>query len=109
MANDNNKIIRGLLEIIKHKVGLIEGRQADQSVQIQLVKGQQSVINEKLDGLEDKVDAGFKVLKKNIRILDKKTDKIMEFASYVDEDLQDHKKRLNRIERIPVIASVLNQ
>lgn len=98
MASDNSKVIKELLEIIKHKVGLIEGRQSTQSVQINLISDQQSVMNEKLDEL--KVD-----LKK----LDKKADAILEFAEAVDETTEDNRKRLSRIERIPVIARALSK
>ncbi len=49
MATDNTKAVKELLEIIKNKVDKIELRQSSQSSQINLVREQQSVINEKLD------------------------------------------------------------
>lgn len=73
---------------------------------------QQSVINEKLDGIDSKVtglDEKVNGLKSDIKELDKKADVILKFAQEVDDDLQDHKKRLTRIERIPVIAHTLNE
>lgn len=39
-------------------------------------------------------------LEKKIDELDKKADSILEFADGVDDDLQDHKKRLKRLEAI---------
>ena len=55
MAADNTKAVKELLEIISNKVGKIELRQNDQTVQLHLIKDQQSVINEKLDDLKKNV------------------------------------------------------
>jgi len=52
MATDNSKAIKELLEIVNNKVGNMEARQHDQSVQLHLMRDQQSVINEKLDDLK---------------------------------------------------------
>lgn len=51
MAVNDIKTIKELLEIIKHKIGMIEMRQSTQSGQIILTKDQQSVMNEKLDAI----------------------------------------------------------
>lgn len=53
MADDNSKAIKELLEIVKNKVGKIELRQLTQSSQISLMKDQQSVMNEKLDEVQE--------------------------------------------------------
>lgn len=42
-------------------------------------------------------------LKADLKKLDKKADLILEFTEGVDEDLQSSKKRLTRIERVPVM------
>lgn len=53
MAINDIKTIKELLEIIKHKVGMVEMRQTTQSSQISVMKDQQSVINEKLDEMKE--------------------------------------------------------
>lgn len=53
MAINDIKTIKEILEIIKHKVGMVEMRQATQSSQISVMKDQQSVINEKLDEMKE--------------------------------------------------------
>ena len=53
MATDNTKAVKELLEVTINKVGKIELRQHDQTIQLHLIKDQQSVINEKLDDLID--------------------------------------------------------
>lgn len=53
MAINDIKTIKELLEIIKHKVGMVEMRQTTQSSHISVMKDQQSVINEKLDEMKE--------------------------------------------------------
>lgn len=49
--------LKDLLEIIKNKVDHISASQAMQSTQIHFIRDQQSVINEKLDVNEEKINA----------------------------------------------------
>ena len=69
-----------------------------QSLQIDSIKDQLSVLNEKVDNLQSGMNG-----------LNKKADQIFKYSAEVDEDLQDHKKRLTRIERVPVIAHEINK
>ena len=111
MTSDNNKAIKELLEIIKNKVGKIEARQGIQSIQIDSMKDQLSVLNEKVDGVQTDVTGlksgvtGLKTdlagLKADVKKLNKKADGILEYLHNVDEDVYDHEKRLKRIESIP--------
>lgn len=94
MANNDLKTIKELLEVVKNKVGGTEVRVRKLSHEIRGLKDQQSVMNKKLDNLQAGMDE-----------LHKKADVIFKFASKVDEDLQGVKRRLGRIERVPVIAS----
>ena len=48
-------------------------------------------------------------LSKKIDILDHKTDKILEYASNIEEDVSNHEKRLKRIESVPVVAHELKK
>ena len=57
MANDDLKKIKELLEIVNSKVGKLETHLTFRSATLELIKDQQSVMNEKLDRVEDKVDA----------------------------------------------------
>lgn len=51
--SDDLKKIKELLEIVKHKVGKIELTQIGQSASIHLMRDQQSVMNEKIDELQE--------------------------------------------------------
>lgn len=93
MANNDFKTIKELLEVVKHKVGGTEVRVRMLSYEIKEVRDQQSVMNEKLDNLQAGMDE-----------LNKKADVIFKYASEADEDLQETKKRIARVERVPVIA-----
>lgn len=57
MANNDSTKIKELLEIIKHKIDMMDIRQTGQSASISLMKDQQSVMNKKLDELQESVDA----------------------------------------------------
>lgn len=98
MANDDLKKIKELLEIVNNKVSKLETHVSIHTSTMHTIKDQQSATNEKLDSLQSGMDE-----------LNKKSDGILEFAEGVDDDLQDHKKRLTKIERIPVIAHELNK
>ena len=56
MANDDLKKLKELLEIIGNKVGKLETHLTFRSAALDLIKDQQSVINEKLDGLDEKTE-----------------------------------------------------
>ncbi len=103
MTNDDNKVIKELLEVIKNKVGKIETKQGIQSIEIQSMRDQLYVFNEKLDELKEDVND----VKVSLKKLDKKADGILEFANNVDETADDTSKRLTRIERIPAISLAL--
>ncbi len=51
MANDDLKKIKELLEIVHNKVGKLETHFMARSSTLDLIKGQQSVMNDKLDDL----------------------------------------------------------
>lgn len=59
MTKDNLKIqqFKELLEIIKHKVDMLGVSQRGQSASVSLMRDQQSVMNKKLDELQESVDA----------------------------------------------------
>lgn len=59
MTKDELKIqqFKELLEIIKHKVDMLSVSQTGQSASIALMKDQQSVMNKKLDDLQESVEA----------------------------------------------------
>lgn len=59
MAKDDLKIqqLKELLEIIKHKVDMLGVSQTGQLASISLMRDQQSVMNKKLDELQESVDA----------------------------------------------------
>lgn len=103
MANNESRIIKELLEIIKNKVGKIEARVGMQSIDIRSMKDQLSVLNEKLDGVQSDVTT----LKSDLKKLNKKADGILEFLHNVDEDVHNHEERLKRIESVPIVASEL--
>ena len=52
MANDELKKIKEFVEIIKHKVDMLEMGSRTQTTAFYTVKDQQSVMNEKLDNIE---------------------------------------------------------
>lgn len=88
--------LKDLAELTKRKVDKQELFIQVASENTRTIKEQQSVMNEKLDGLEEGVSK-----------LDKKTDTILKFAEEVDKVAFDHEKRLRKIESIPVIAQNL--
>lgn len=59
MVKDDLKLtqLKELLEIIKHKVDMLGVSQTGQSASIALMKDQQSVMNKKLDDLQESVEA----------------------------------------------------
>lgn len=59
--------------------------------------------------LEGKIDSTNSKLGKKIDILDKKIDKVLEYAQAIDETVGKHEKRLRNIERIPIIAHELKK
>lgn len=63
MANDDLKKIKELVEIVANKVGKLETHVSAHSTALYLMKDQQSVMNEKLDGLKEDVDG----LKKEVK------------------------------------------
>lgn len=112
MANDNNKAIKELLEVIKNKVGRIEAVQGIQSLEIKSIKEQVSVLNEKMDGLQEDVGilkSDMVIVKSDLKKLDKKADGILEYAHNVDAVVDSHEKRLTKIERVPIIAHALKK
>ena len=52
MANDNLKTVKELVEIIKHKIDMLEMGSRTQITAFYIMKDQQSVMNEKLDNIE---------------------------------------------------------
>lgn len=60
MATDNLRTIKELLEIIKQKVNLMEFQLRGHSSGISRMKDQQSVMNEKLDELSNKIETSEK-------------------------------------------------
>ncbi|MFH0936929.1 MAG: hypothetical protein V1808_01395 [Candidatus Daviesbacteria bacterium] len=57
MAKDDDLTqIKELLEIVKHKVDMMEVSRTGQSATLQLIKDQQSVINGKIDRLANRLD-----------------------------------------------------
>lgn len=57
MATDNSRAIKELLEVIKHKVDGTEVRVRMLSHEIREVKDQQSVLNEKLDQIQETLES----------------------------------------------------
>ncbi|MBI4037127.1 hypothetical protein HY385_01755 [Candidatus Daviesbacteria bacterium] len=55
-SDDLTKVVE-LLEIVKHKVDLSESYRSTQSATIQLIKDQLSVINKKIDGMQETLDS----------------------------------------------------
>lgn len=55
-SDDLTKIIE-LLEIVKHKVDLSESYRSAQSSTIQLMKDQLSVVNKKVDNIQETLDS----------------------------------------------------
>ena len=53
MANDDLKKIKELLEIVNNKVGKLETHVSVHTSTMHIIKDQQSVVNEKLDGLHE--------------------------------------------------------
>ncbi len=56
MAIDDLKNIKELLEIVKHKVDMMEVSRTGQSATLHLIKDQQSVMNDKLDKVSDTLE-----------------------------------------------------
>ncbi len=54
--DDDLKQIKELLEIVKHKIDMMEIGRTGQSASFNLVKDQQSVMNEKLDAIGKDLD-----------------------------------------------------
>lgn len=101
MTTDNSKTIKELLEVIKSKVSKTETKVNLLFYQVKDVKDQQSVMNEKLDNLDKRT----KSIQSDVKILDKKADKIFEFAEHADENLQETKRRVTRLEKPQAVAS----
>lgn len=57
MANDDLTKIKELLEIVKHKVDSSELRSSTQSATLQLIKDQMSVMNKKMDSMQETLDS----------------------------------------------------
>ncbi|MBI3103629.1 hypothetical protein HYZ05_01690 [Candidatus Daviesbacteria bacterium] len=70
MVSDDSKKIKELLEIISNKVGKLETHVSLHSATMHLIKDQQSVMNEKLDGLKEDVDG----LKKEVKEMSENVD-----------------------------------
>lgn len=69
MANDDLKKIKELLEIVNNKVGKLEAHVSIHTSTMHVIKDQQSVMNEKLDNLQEDVDnlnTGTKEISENI-------------------------------------------
>lgn len=56
MANDDSKKIKELLEIVNNKVGKLETHISIHTATMHVIKDQQSVMNEKLDSLQEGMD-----------------------------------------------------
>lgn len=70
MANDELKKIKELLEVVGNKVGRLETHVTAHSATMYLIKDQQSVMNEKLDGLQDEI----KEVKKDVKEMSENVD-----------------------------------
>lgn len=57
MASDDLKKIKELLEIVNSRVGKLETHFMARSSTLDLIKGQQSVMNDKLDGMQETLDS----------------------------------------------------
>lgn len=69
MANDDLKKIKELLEIVNSKVGKLETHVSIHTSTMHVIKDQQSVMNEKLDGLQEDVhglEKGVKEMSENV-------------------------------------------
>lgn len=117
--------IKELLEIVKHKVGMMEVSRRGQSAQLSLMKDQQSVINEKLDNLSESLDEKFAAAEKRVLgeigkfVEDEILPAIDEKADKADIDrierkldnfgarVMEHGQRLDTIEFLPTIAHEL--
>lgn len=96
---DNLTKITELLEIVKHKVDMMESSRLGQSATLQLIKDQQSVMNKKLDShsaslidIESKLDSyadSYKINQRNIERLDTRLNTVEEeLAIKPPEDLK---------------------
>lgn len=109
--------IKEIVEILKNKVSKSELFQGVVVGQVKLIREQQSVMNEKLDGISTDVtgldvkvielNSEIKELKADVKKLNEKADGILDFAEAVDETTESTAKRLSKIERIPIIAASL--
>lgn len=70
MADDLQKI-KELLEIIKHKVDVVDLAQTGQSATVSLIKDQLSMMNGKLDEHTDKLDQHTQLLEEHSEDLEK--------------------------------------
>lgn len=70
MANDDLKRIKELLEIVNNKVGKLETHISVPTSTMHVIKDQQSVMNEKLDGLE----GGIKTVKEQVKEMSENVD-----------------------------------
>lgn len=55
--SDDLKKIKGLVEIVVNKVRSMETHQSVAAEQVRFIRDQQQVMNEKLDTIEEKIDA----------------------------------------------------
>lgn len=87
MAKDDDLTqIKELLEIVKHKVGLSESHRSVQSATIHLIKDQLSVMNKKMDNMQE--------------ALDSQSASLVEIESKLDSYADSYKINQHNIERL---------
>lgn len=107
-AKDELRPLKDLLEIIKDKVDRMETFQNVTMQQVRNIKDQQSVMNKKLDGLQERLDDPDSGLEAINRRLDSNTAAVMELESTVkgyadmykinDSNIRRMEKRLEPLE-----------
>lgn len=114
MRKDNDlKQIKELLEIVKHKVDMMEVSRTGQSASIYLMKDQQSVMNEKLNGIVERLEDPDIGLKRINEVLDANTASVVtiekEIKAYGDMykiNNSDAKKLEKRVEILEENAGI---
>lgn len=86
VKNDDSIKIKELLEIIKHKVDLLEAGRSGQFATTQLIKDQLSVMNQKMDDMKESLDSN--------------TASVIEIENILKSYADSYKENQRNIERV---------